>query len=94
VGRRFDHLEFGNGGVAETVDLGEKRPRRRDHLAERPESRNQGFRQRLDIPPRQRTKQHKLQKFVVADRIAAGGAKSPAQAFPMTKIMGRRFIES
>jgi hypothetical protein len=80
--------------VAEAVHLGEKRPRRCDHLAEGPKSCNQGFRQRLDIPPIEHTEQHELQKLIIADRIAAGGAKSLAQALPMTQVMGWRFFES
>src|SRR5215831_4024971 len=91
VGGGLDHLEFRDGGVAEPIDLGKTRPWRRDHLAERAEFRNQGLRQRLDVPAWQRAKQHELKKLVIGDRIAAGLAEALAQALPMAVIMRRRF---
>src|SRR5258708_18734419 len=90
-GGGLDHLEFRDGGIAEPVALGKTRPWRRDHVAERAESRDQRLRQRLDVPPGQRAKQHQFEKLIVGDRSAAGLAKTLAQALPMAVIMRRRF---
>src|SRR5258707_15610415 len=91
VGGGLEHLEFRDGGVAEPVNLGKTGPRRRDHLAERAEFRDQGFRQRLDVPAWQRAKQHELEKLVIGDGIATGLAETLAQSLPMAVIMRRRF---
>src|SRR5215475_14273917 len=93
-GGGLDHLEFRDGGIAEPVYLGKTRPWRRDHLAERAESPDERLRQRLEVPPGQRAKQHQLQKLIVGDRIAAGLAKPLAQALPMAVIMGRRLRDA
>src|SRR5260370_6274782 len=86
-GSGFDHLEFRDGGIAEPVHLGKTRPWRCDHLAELAESRDQRLRQRLNVPSGQRAKQHKLEKLIVADRIAAGLPKKRPEALPMAVIM-------
>src|SRR6266852_988549 len=93
-GGGLDHLEFRDSGITEPVDLGKTRPWRRDHLAERAESRDERLRKRLDVPAGQRAKQHKLEKLIVGDRIAAGLSETLAQALPMAVVMRRRFRDS
>jgi hypothetical protein len=94
VGGGLDHFELRDGSIAEPVYLGKTRPWRRNHLAERPESRDERLRQRLDIPARQRAKQHKLEKLIVRDRVAGRLAKTIAQALPMAMIVPRRFCDA
>src|SRR5262249_28601106 len=86
-GRGLDHLEFGDGCIAQPVNLGKPRPWRCNHFAERAEPRDERLRQRFDVPARQRAKQNKLEKLVLAERIAAGLTKPRTQPLAMAVIM-------
>ena len=47
----LDDLELGNGGLAQTLDLGEALRRCADDLGERAEARDQVLGERLDVAP-------------------------------------------
>ena len=93
-GRGLDHLEFGDGCIAQLVNLGKPRPWRRNHFAERSEPRDERLRQRFDVPAGQRAKQHKLEKLVIAEPIAAGLTKTRAQTLAMAVIMWWRLRDA
>src|SRR5262249_44580082 len=93
-GRGLDHLEFGAGCIAQPVNLGKPRPWRCNHFAERAEPRDERLRQRFDVPAGQRAKQHKLEKLVIAERIAAGLTKTRTQTLAMAVIMWWRIRDA
>src|SRR5262249_17748583 len=93
-GRGLDHLEFGDGCIAQPVNLGKPRPWRCNHFAERAEPRDERLRQRFDVPAGRRAKQHKLEKLVIAERIAAGLTKTRTQTPPMARITWGRIRDT
>jgi len=94
VGGGFDHLEFGDGGVAEAGDLGEPPRRRGDRLGERAELADQRLGEGLHVAPRHGTEQHQLEELVVGHRIAARLAEAGAKAFAMPVIVRRSLLET
>src|SRR6266446_5387218 len=80
IGCRLHDLEFGDGGLSQTVDLVESFRRRRDHFREGAERGEQVLRERLHVALRDGAEQDQLEHFVIADRLAAGREKSLPQA--------------
>jgi hypothetical protein len=89
IGCRLHDLEFGNGSLAQTVDLVEPFRRRRDHLGEGAERGEQVLRERLHVALRDGAEQDQLQHFVIADRLASGREKSLPQPSAMAVVMRR-----
>src|SRR5262249_51896313 len=86
--RRCLHdLELGDGGLAQALDLFEPLARRRDHLGERAELRNELLGERLHVALRDGAKQDQLEELVVADRLAAGGEEALPQPRAMAVIV-------
>src|SRR5262245_52328139 len=67
--------------------------RRRNDFGERPEFRQQFFRQRFEITLRDGAKQYQLEQFVVRDCVAPRLPKPRAQALTMPVVMRRRLGE-
>src|SRR5262249_29026890 len=82
-------LELGDGGLSQTVDLVEPFHRRRDHLGEGAEHREQVLCERLHVALRDGAKQDELEHFVIADRLASGREKSLTQPSAMAVVMRR-----
>ena len=89
--RRVHDLDFGDGGLAHALDFFQPRARRRDHLGEGAERRNQIFGERFDVALRNGAEQHQFEQLVITDRLAAGLAKTRAQSLAVAMIMRRRF---
>jgi hypothetical protein len=89
IGCRLHDLEFGDGGLSQTVDLVESFRRRRDHFREGAERGEQVLRERLHVALRDGAEQDQLEHFVIADRLAAGREKSLPQAAAMAVVMRR-----
>src|SRR5262249_40280606 len=89
-GRGLDHLEFGDGCIAQPVNLGKPRPWRCNHFAERAEPRDERLRQRFDVPAGQRAKKPTLQRGEPAARLAAAHTNARTQPRARAVIVGRR----
>ena len=65
AGRGVHDLELGDGGVAQTLDLGEPGLRRSHHLGEGAEFGDQVLGQRLDVALRDGAEQHQFEQLVL-----------------------------
>jgi hypothetical protein len=92
--RRLDDLHLGDRRLAEPLDLGEARTRRRDRLRERAEAGDQLLGERLDVAARQRPEQHQFHELVIGDGVAAGVVEPRPQPLAMAVIVRRRVLEA
>jgi hypothetical protein len=68
-------LEFGDGGIAQALDLGEPGLRRSHHLGEGAKFDDQLLGQRFDVALRDGAELHQFEQFVVAHRLGAASRK-------------------
>src|SRR4029079_11734677 len=85
----MDDLQFGDCGRAQAFDLTQPCGRRRYHLSERAECRDQILCQQFDVTPRNCAKQNELQELVVVDGLRAGVPKAGTQPAAMAVKMWR-----
>jgi hypothetical protein len=93
AGGRGDQLDFGDRRIAEPTGFAQACFGSMDDFGKGSELGNEVFGQWLDVPARQRAKQHHFQQFVIAQGIGPGIPEPVPQPFAMTVIM-RRFGKS